>query len=484
MQIKDLISVLNPKFSNINTGLENLQIESINVDSRSEKKSTIFFAYKGESYDSHIDIDRIYNNSLADIVVCENKLDDKIKHIVVDNGRVALSKTYSALYNNPLEKYISIAVTGTNGKTTTTYLLESIFNATNNKSVKIGTVGANVGEKFYPLNNTTPSPLEFYSILSDGLENGCKYLATEISSHALSQSRLAGAKFTCSVFTNLTGDHIDFHKNMENYFYAKSLLFTDEMSSNKVVNVTSDYGQKLSKIINNNLITYSLKNNADIYPKKYDFDLNGINATLSVFGKDIDIYSHLTGEYNLENVMAAFSSAYTIGINIDDIKKGISSLENVPGRLEKIKSENFTVFVDYAHTDDALKNVLITLKNIAKNNIITVFGAGGDRDNTKRPRMGKIAEELSNIVIVTSDNPRTENPDKIIDEILTGISSKENVIVESDREKAIEKAINIAKNKDIILIAGKGHEDYQIIGKVKYPFDDREISKKYIGMVK
>ncbi len=481
MQIKDLISALNPLKVVVDVEVENLKIESINEDSRSNRVSTVFFAYKGESYDSHIDIERIYKSSLSKVIVCEKELDNSINHIIVKNGRAALSTAYKLFYNNPLEKYKSVAVTGTNGKTTTTYLLNSIFRENNSKSVLIGTVGAYIDDEYITLNNTTPSSKDFYSILSKGIDKGCNYLATEISSHALSQERLFGTKFNCSVFTNLTGDHLDFHKNMENYFNAKSILFDDLMSDFKIVNISNEYGKKLSKLIKNNLITYSLNNNADIYPKKYDFDVTGIKATLSVFGKEVDISSHLVGEYNLENILAAISTAYAIGIEEKAIIKGISSLINVSGRLEKINGNGFTVFVDYAHTDDALKNVLKTLRKIANNRIITVFGAGGDRDNTKRPRMGRIAEELSDVVVITSDNPRTEDKNKIIEDILVGIINTEEVIIEADREKAIEKAINIALKDDIILIAGKGHEDYQIIGKERFPFDDRLIAKKYIG---
>lgn len=481
MQIKDLISALNPLKVVVDAEIENLKVESISDDSRNKETSTVFFAYNGESYDSHVDIERICKSSLSKVVVCEKELDNSINHIVVENGRAALSTAYKLFYNNPLEKYKSIAVTGTNGKTTTTYLLNSIFREYNRKSVLIGTVGAYIDDEYVTLNNTTPSSKDFYSILNEGLNKGCEYLATEISSHALSQGRIFGAKFDCSVFTNLTGDHLDFHKNMDNYFKAKSMLFDDLMSNFKVVNKSNEYGEKLSKLIKNNLITYSINNNADIYPKKYDFDVTGIKATLSVFGKDVNISSHLVGEYNLENILAAISAAYAIGIDEKAIVNGVSSLNNVSGRLEKINGNGYTVFVDYAHTDDALKNVLKTLRKIANNRIITVFGAGGDRDNTKRPRMGRIAEELSDVVVITSDNPRTEDKNKIIEDILVGIINTEAVIIEADREKAIEKAINIALKDDIILIAGKGHEDYQIIGKDKFPFDDRLIAKKYIG---
>ncbi|MBQ3032928.1 MAG: UDP-N-acetylmuramoyl-L-alanyl-D-glutamate--2,6-diaminopimelate ligase [Deferribacterales bacterium] len=484
MLISDMLAAISPLNIAVKGEIENLKIDRISFDSRSQEKATVFFAYKGDSYDSNPDAENLYKNGLADFIVSEVPLEKNIPHAVVKDGRKALALTVSLFFDNPLQKYSSVAITGTNGKTTISYLLESIFKSSGCKAVRIGTIGAQVGDCFYPLDNTTPSAYDFYSILNKGLEMGCSCAAMEVSSHALAQNRIGGAKFSVAVFTNLTGDHLDFHKTMNSYFASKAILFSDDMSCKKVVNIGSDYGKLLAAKVKDGLITYSLFGDADIYPVKCEYSVNGTDVSVMVFGKTISVKSTLTGNYNLENILGAIGAAYALNISEDHIIKGISSLENVPGRLERVQGHGFTVFVDYAHTDDALKNVLVTLRKVVSGRIITVFGAGGDRDNTKRPRMGKTASELSDITIVTSDNPRTENPNDIISQIVNGISDLSSVIVEPDREKAIEKAINTALKDDVILIAGKGHEDYQIIGKTKYPFDDKLIAKKYIDRAK
>ncbi len=480
MQIKELVEKLNPVKVNY-CGKENVEIKNIAADSRNPK-GTIFFAYKGESYDSNKDVKDIYDNNMAEFIISEVELGDNIAHAVISNGRQLLSKAISTFYNEPLKKYHSMAVTGTNGKTTSTYIMESIFNEAGMKTCRIGTTGIMIDDEFVEIDNTTPSPELVYSSLAYGLKKGCSALTMEVSSHALAQGRINGAFFETAVFTNLTGDHLDFHKNMENYFEAKALLFTDAYSKNRVVNISHEYGRKLASQIKNNLITFNAFNSdADIFPVKYTSTVHGIDAEISVFGKVINIHSMLIGEYNLENILGVIGAAYSFGISLENIANGIKNLTNVPGRLEKFSNKNITAFVDYAHTDDALINAISSLRQVASSRIITVFGAGGDRDTSKRPRMAKASSELSDITIITSDNPRTEDPNKIIEDILKGIKKDSEYYVVPDREQAIKKAISIAKEHDIILIAGKGHEDYQIIGKIKHHFDDRLIVKKYLG---
>ncbi len=410
----------------------------------------------------------IYKSGMAEFIICEEDLGDNIAHAVIKNGRKLLAAAVSAFYNEPMKKYCSMAVTGTNGKTTSTYIMESIFHEAGMKTCRIGTTGIMIDDEFVEIDNTTPSPELVYSSLARGLEIGCTALTMEVSSHALAQGRINGAFFEIAVFTNLTGDHLDFHKNMENYFEAKALLFTDTYSKHRV--------------IKENLITFNIfDNNADIFPVKYTSTVYGIDAEISVFGKIINIHSMLIGEYNLENILGAVGAAYSLGISLDDIAKGIKNLKNVPGRLEKFSNKNITAFVDYAHTDDAIVNAISSLRQVAGGRIITVFGAGGDRDTAKRPRMAYASTELSDITIITSDNPRTEDPLKIIDDIVKGVKQGSKYYVEADREKAIAKAVSIAKEHDIIFIAGKGHEDYQIIGKNKHHFDDRLVVQKYLG---
>ncbi len=486
MLIKELVEKLGCSKANY-LGKENIEIKNIITDSRKLdnilSSGVIFFAYKGESYNSNNDAKNIYKDEKADFIISEKDLGSDIPHAVIENGRSNLPLAYAYFYNNPLDKYKSMAITGTNGKTTSTYLMDAIFKESGFKTCRIGTTGIVIDDEFIEIDNTTPSPELFYSSLDKGIKKGCSCLSIEVSSHALSQNRLNGAFFSVAVFTNLTGDHLDFHKTEEEYFKAKSLLFTDKYSKNRVVNIGCEYGKKLAKNIENNLITYSINNNdgADIYPIKYSSTIKGIEAEISIFGKVINIKSMLIGKHNLENILGVIGAAYSFDISLDNIINGIKNFENVPGRLEKFENKDITAFVDYAHTDDALVNVISALKEIATGRIITLFGAGGDRDATKRPRMAKAATSLSDITIITSDNPRTEDPNKIIDDIVKGVQENSTYFIEADREKALGKAVSLAKAHDIILIAGKGHETYQIIGKVKHHFDDREVIQKYLG---
>lgn len=480
MKIKDIVEKLDVTSVNYK-GKENIEVESIAVDSRNPK-GTIFFGYRGESYDSNNDVEDIYNKGLAEFIITEKKLSDNIAHAVIKNGRSMLPVAFSAMYGEPVKNYRSMAVTGTNGKTTSTYIMDSVFESAGYKTCRIGTTGIKINNEFIETDNTTPSPALVFGSLKKGLDMGCGAFSMEVSSHALAQGRINGAFFETAVFTNLTGDHLDFHKDMEHYFQAKALLFTDAYSKNRVVNTGHAYGEKLAKMVNKNLITFSgVNNNADIYPVHYTSTVHGIEAEVSVFGKTINFHSTLIGEYNLENILGVIGASYSLGIDSDIIVKGINSLTNVPGRLEKYMNKNITAFVDYAHTDDALVNAISSLKQVARGRIITVFGAGGDRDATKRPRMAHASTSLSDITVITSDNPRTEDPDKIIDDVLKGVVAGSTYYVEADREKAIEKAVSLAKENDIIFVAGKGHETYQIIGKEKHHFDDREMVQKYLG---
>lgn len=481
MTIDELLNLLSPSGLAVRDKGK-MEITSMSFNSRDMKKSSVFFAYKGENYDSNWDAAEIYESGRADFIIAERYLGENIPHAVVKDARAALSKAASAFFGNPLAFYKSVGVTGTNGKTTTAYLTESIFKAAGYKSVRIGTTGIDIAGENLSSENTTPSSFKVFEALRRGLDKGCNGLSIEISSHALAQGRLAGASFNAGVFTNLTGDHLDFHKDMESYFAAKSLLFTGAMSDNKIINVSDVYGKRLAEKAGEKVTTFSAEGEADIYPLDYESPVEGIQCLLSVFGRKVEVKSHLIGRYNLENIMGAFGAALALGISEEDALRGIAALENVPGRLEKYCSKGISVFVDYAHTDDALKNALTALRSIAPGRIITVFGAGGDRDKTKRPRMGKTAAELSDFVMITSDNPRTEKPGDIINDILAGISKNSQVksVTEEDREKAIEKAIGEAREGDFILVAGKGHEDYQIIGREKHPFDDALIVKKYL----
>lgn len=485
MTVDELIKLLAPSKKVIWGEIGNFKIKSISFNSRDKLKSSVFFAYKGESYNSNDDAAQMYTSNRADFVIAEKYLGEYIPHAVVPDGRAALAKSAEAFFGYPLNRYKSAAVTGTNGKTTTTYILDSIFRHQGLKTVRIGTTGIEIAGEKYATENTTPSSYDVYKYLMQGADKGCSFVSMEVSSHALAQGRLAGIKFDGAIFTNLTGDHLDFHKDMEHYFLAKAKLFDDAMSDYKIINTEYPYGKRLAGMVNKGLSTFSALGDADIFPIAYESGVFGIRGELSVFGEKIDFSSHLIGKYNLENIMGAVATAVTLGVKPKDAVRGMEELLNVPGRLEKYVKNGVAAFVDYAHTDDALKNAIAAIRPITAGRLITLFGAGGDRDKTKRPRMGKVVSELSDVIVITSDNPRTEEPDGIINDILAGIDNNngKKIIVEPDREKAIEKAVSVAKDGDVLLLAGKGHEDYQVIGKTKYPFDDAKTVKKYLGII-
>lgn len=459
--------------------LLSMDASSIASDSRNLGADCLFFAYKGANFDSHNLVAEMYAKGQIKAVVSERAVDG-VPCILVANGRDAFARACVNFFDVS-DKLLKIAVTGTNGKTTTTYLIESIFNAAGMKNVRIGTVGAHVVDETVLVDNTTPSPYDFHRFLADGVKKGARASVAEVSSHALEQHRIAGTNFDVAVFTNLTGDHLDYHKDFESYYQAKKRLFANDYSAKRVINIGNEYGRRLYSESDEPKLIYGI-NSGDLSVSEYSTDLSGTYATVSYSGETYKIYSHLTGLFNLENILAAIGAALMAGISFDRIKEGLAELKNVPGRLEKYENNNVYVFVDYAHTDDALKNVLLALKELAKGRVIVVFGAGGDRDKTKRPRMGKVASDYADFVVVTSDNPRTEKPESIIEDILQGVSKRDSLHVEADREKAIAYGIKAAEAGDIVLIAGKGHEDYQITGKEKHHFSDSEVVKKYLGV--
>jgi UDP-N-acetylmuramoyl-L-alanyl-D-glutamate--2,6-diaminopimelate ligase len=347
--------------------------------------------------------------------------------------------------------------------------------------LKIGTVQYKVGNEIINANTTTPSSYEFYSLLSKAKSKNIKNVISEVSSHALSQYMVFGFIFDIAVFTNLTGDHLDYHSSMEDYFRAKRSLFTKAYANTALINIDDIYGVRLFKGARINKYSYGFNKDADVHVCHANYTLNGINAIISAFDRYIAVESTLIGKHNLYNIMASLTSAILAGISDNDIQKGIMQLKNVPGRLEKIEKDGIYFFVDYAHTDDALLNVLQSLLPFKKKRIIVVFGCGGNRDRTKRPRMGKIAKKFADLIILTNDNPRFEKPESIISDILKGIKGRNNVYIEEDRRKAIKLAYEFATTGDIILVAGKGHEDYQIMGNSINHFDDKEVILDIIG---
>lgn len=464
----------------LNKGNRNGEFTGIEYDSRKVKEGNIFVALEGSVVDGHDYIESAIKKGATCILVSKNVfIPQEIPCILIEDLRNKLGKIASNFYDYPQNKLKLIGITGTNGKTTSTYLLENILGE--DKVARIGTVEYKIGDEIIEAPNTTPESLDIVKMCKKAVEKGLEYMIMEISSHSLELGRVNMLKFDVVSFTNLTAEHMDYHKNMDNYFQAKKKLFSmlKDKKDNCSINIDDEYG----KILYNEFggISYSLKEkNADIFGEVLEFHNDGQRVKIRIENQEKEVKMNVLGRYNLYNLLGVIGIAHLLGVGENEIFDKIEKLKGAPGRFELVNcSQNFVVVVDYAHTGDALENILNSINEVKKARVITVFGCGGDRDTTKRSIMGEIASRLSDIAIVTSDNPRTENPRAIIDEILTGIK-KDNCIVEEDRDKAIKKAIEIANKDDIILIAGKGHEDYQILGRTKIHFDDREIARREI----
>jgi len=505
---------------------------NICVDSRLVKDGDIFVAIRGTVYDGHDFIDQAITNG-ARYVVCQNdrrqkpalsevegtedRRQNNYEITSVEDSKEAAAILAQAKAGNPASQLVNLAVTGTNGKTTVAYLVRSCILAAGQKCGLIGTVEYDTGLAVCQSSLTTPDCLEIARIQQQMVEAGCKYMVIEASSHALSQNRLAGINFKAAAFTNLTGDHLDYHKTKEDYLDSKTKLFSAlSPDAVAVLNKQSPQAEYIARKTKAKILWYAIDEPADINAHIESMDINGTVFVIEYRGKNHQLATPLLGQYNVSNHLAAAGLCLTAGFDLETIATGLSALKIIPGRLEKI---NYTghgsrvtghVLIDYAHTDDALKNVLATLKPLCKGNLIVVFGCGGDRDRTKRPRMAKVAEELADCVIITSDNPRTEKPEGIIDEIIAGFEKEPAIqnqktedrrqkteiitqrntqyairntkIIEPDRRKAIELAIKIAAKDDIVLIAGKGHENYQIIGTQKFHFSDKEVATKCLDI--
>jgi UDP-N-acetylmuramoyl-L-alanyl-D-glutamate--2,6-diaminopimelate ligase len=462
----------------------------VTSDSRQVKSGMIFVATRGESQDGHQFIPQA-RQAGAVLVVGEEAPASGVPYLQVPDGRAALAKIASAFYRNPSHSMLLVGVTGTSGKTTTAFLVESILAAAGHKVGLIGTVVFRYPGKVLDSTHTTPGAAELQKLLAEMRDAGCTAVAIEVSSHALKQQRVGSIAFDATIFTNLTPEHLDYHPDMEDYFGAKAMLFTDFAAEARKAGkkpiasicIDSQWGQRLVSLVSGRqpkemekIVRFSVEGTADFSGKTLKMDLDGIHGEVA----GIKIESSLTAKFNVANILGAVGAADALGVSPDAIANGVRDLKSVPGRLEAVpNSKGIHVLVDYAHKPDALEKVLHTLRGVnSSRRLITVFGCGGDRDRAKRPVMGKLAVELSDFAIVTSDNPRTENPQSIIDEILGGMKGHSNFKVEPDRKKAIHEAIRSAKKGDVVLIAGKGHEDYQIIGTSKVHFDDREVARE------
>ena len=473
-------------------------INGIQYDSRKIQKGDLFVAMKGASTDGHQFIGAAVANGAA-AVVLENDsaypdsffMHEGVVKLVVNNSRRALALISANYLGHPASKLRLIGVTGTNGKTTTTYLIKHLLESSSpklrGKVGLIGTIEYMIGEEKFPATHTTPESLELHKLFATMVDRHCTHVVMEVSSHSLHQDRVYGLEFAAAVFTNLTQDHLDYHGTMANYLAAKKILFDGLPSSSRAItNCEDSAGLEIVRDTKAPVLTYGAVSGADVSAQDISLSMNGTRFSLRYRQQEFALQSPLVGRFNISNILAACSVGFALEISSGAMQKSVSTMGSVPGRFEKILSPGgWFAIVDYAHTPDALEKCLKTIRNVLpeerSHKIITVFGAGGDRDKTKRPLMGKIVDSLSDIAVVTSDNPRTEEPMAIIDNILTGINRKEDLFIEPDRRKAITKAISMAHTGDVVLIAGKGHEDYQIIGTVKHHFSDREIVQEIIA---
>ncbi len=473
--------------------VERKDIGKICYDSRKVVKNSLFVAIKGFEYDGHDFIMEAIAKGATTIVLEDDSkisndylIHQNVTKILVKDSRKALAQLSKNFFNNPSEKIKVIGVTGTNGKTSITYILKSILENAGMKTGLIGTIANYIGNEILPSEKTTPESLELNQLLDRMVNENCEYCVMEVSSHSLELSRVDGINFTAGIFTNLTQDHLDFHKTLENYFNAKKKLF-DSLSENSfaVVNLDDKYAEKIIADTKARIVTYGSMNNVDFKAINPEFSFDQIKFDILYKDKSYPVSTNLTGSFNVYNITAAVATSYTLGIEFDVIQNALKKLRQVPGRFELVGNFPVKVIVDYAHTSDALQNVLLTIRSILNSNnstnkIITVFGAGGNRDRTKRPRMGNVVEQFSDFAIITSDNPRNEEPEQIFSDILSGVNDKSKFKVIEDRREAIVKAIELANNGDVVLIAGKGHEAYQTIKGQRIPFDDREVAKEIL----
>jgi len=482
MHLKELLE--NIYEGKLDPARDYLAIDAINCDSRKVGKNSLFVALKGHQYDGADFIDDAIDKGARVIVTDENvepRINGNLYHLQVKEPNQFLRNIAKRFYGNPSSEVHTMGITGTNGKTTIAYLIESILHEAEKSCSVIGTINYRIGEKVLPAINTTPGLLENQRLLSDIVNDGVEYCIMEVSSHALVQGRVDLINYKTAVFTNLTSDHLDYHKTRDNYFAAKTKLFTNlAPDALSVINADDDYGQRLFSKTESQILTYGIRNNAEVMARDIEFDISGTRFKLCSQEGEIVIRTKLVGEYNISNILAAASVGLSQKISLEKIKKGVEQLNLVPGRLESVDcQQNFSIFIDYAHTQDALENVLRAIRNVSDARMIVVFGCGGDRDVTKRPAMGTVASHLADFSIVTSDNPRSEDPEAIIQQIIEGFED-DNYKVVVDREEAIKIALNMAQKDDIVLIVGKGHETYQVFKDRTIKFNERQIISQFL----
>lgn len=484
MKLDELIEYLDYK-DLIN--FKNVNITGISYNSKTTKKGDIFVCLVGEHTDGHEFALNAIENGAAALLVEKKVEGTKIPQVVVSSTRHKIADIADRFYSSPSKGINLIGITGTNGKTTVTHLIQKIFEENGQKCALIGTLGYKLSSnsEYRDAKHTTPQAPELQATLRmikdvEKIDN----VVMEVSSHALDQNRVGGCRFNGAVLTNLTQDHLDYHITMDNYFKAKALLFERLKEGNfAVINADDEYGDRFISVVPEGVkvYTYGVKQQSDVMAHDINFSLNGAEFTLVANAKEYKVNLHMNGMFSVYNVLAAVTTALAMGIDIEIALKALQNVKGVAGRFEVVVKKPL-VIVDYAHTPDGLENVLKSAREITPEDgkLICLFGCGGDRDATKRPKMGAIAEKLADKIVITSDNPRTEDPQVIITDIIAGLKSvnTENVIVEPDRGSAIALLKTIANNNDVVVIAGKGHEDYQILKDKTIHFDDREEARK------
>jgi UDP-N-acetylmuramoyl-L-alanyl-D-glutamate--2,6-diaminopimelate ligase len=466
-------------------------VTDVTHDSRQARPGSLFAAVRGELFDAHKFIPQVMQQGAVGVISeLERRNDFTGAWIQVENIRRAMALAADAVHHHPSGDLNLVGITGTNGKTTTAYLIASIPEAAGELVAMTGTVEYRLGKERKKADRTTPEATDMQRLLRQAVEIGCKTAVMECSSQAMDFHRCDELDYAVAIFTNLTRDHLDYHKTMENYWYAKQRLFDGRLGSRpktSMINVDDARGVELANRLEREglpVVRYAVKSDADITARDPEFSLSGMRFRLHTPDSEIDFHSPLVGPPHIYNTLAAVASGLALGYGLDVITKALETCTGAPGRFERVAHNgHFAVVVDYAHSDDALLNVLRTAKDVTKGRIITVFGCGGDRDRSKRAPMGEAAGSLSDVVILTSDNPRTENPNQILADAEVGIRKTGKPYEKiADRREAIHHAIAQARTDDLVLIAGKGHEDYQIIGREVVHFDDKEVAREALAV--
>ncbi|MGC4375542.1 UDP-N-acetylmuramoyl-L-alanyl-D-glutamate--2,6-diaminopimelate ligase [Fictibacillus sp. Mic-4] len=466
---------------------QNPDITAINMDSRIKAPGSLFVCIDGLTLDGHDFVhEAVQNGAVA--VLAEKDVKTTVPVVRVSDTKRAMAILADRFYGQPTKQLHLIGITGTNGKTTTSHIIEKIFRDCGNRTGLIGTIDMKINGESYKVSNTTPDCIFLQKAFKQMVDEKVNTAVMEVSSHALDQGRVRGCDFNIAVFTNLTQDHLDYHETMDEYLHAKGLLFSQlgntyskENKKIAVLNNDDPASKRLKRMTSAQVITYGIDQPADIMAKNINITAKGTSFTLVTPKEKKEVSIKLIGKFSVYNVLASISAALGSGISLDAIIHSIEQVEGVPGRFETVNAgQDFTVIVDYSHTPDSLENALMAIKEFATGKVYVVVGCGGDRDKTKRPIMAQIAVEHADTAIFTSDNPRTEDPEAILQDMERGVEGEEYVKI-VNRKDAIEYAINQAKKDDIVLIAGKGHETYQIIGKNVFDFDDRQVAKEAIG---